>query len=449
MKKLNTSAIKQEKFQFHLNPNRICLIGNIFLVMFLIGCGGKLGTVEINDVQSAIVQAEKAISDALEVKADSLAFEQFERAETELEKSKDALKNKDGIAALGFANLAYSHARMAKYQAIQNSNNAVANANILAKDAEIGELKSNLENQNNKIKNLEKGLQALEDTERNLNNTITTLNNQKQQIDQKNRLNIDKLSKVNDELNTLKNRISRSETEVRNYGNEVKDLTRKLDAADAIAKSASQQKRSAYAEVESLKKQIREQAKNYTAKLAEAQKRNIAAEHSEYLRKQAEEAREYVRQLDSQKPARTGRTTLSTKQINSGKAALKRWENEWSRSNMKAHLAFYSPNVLINKVKTVESKENPSMLNRNQFESELNEMRKHPWQKTEEKDLFEVEQNSVIGTYRYSRLVTPALTEDDTALYQIWIREIWAHQIQNQWKIYRETWQIFDNIPKF
>lgn len=449
MKRLNTSTEKQKKFKIQLDSNKVFLTVNILLVIFLIGCGGKLGTVKITDVDSVIVLAEKAINDALEVKADSLAFEQFERAETELEKAKDSLENKDGVAALRSANLAYSHAKMAKYEAIQNSDNAATNANILAKKAEISKLKSNLQNQNNKINDLEKGLENLQDTERNLNNIITTLNNEKKEIDRKNRLNIDKLSEVNDELNTLKNRITRSETEVRNYGNEVKDLTRKLDAADTIAKSASRQKRAAYAEAESLRKQIREQAKNYTAKLAEAQKRNIAAEHSEYLRKQAEEARAYVRQLDSQKPVRTGRTSLSTQQINSGKDALKRWENEWNRSNLKAHLAFYAPNVTINKVVTVESKENPSVLNRTQFEADLNDISKHPWQKTQVKDIFEVEQSSVIGTYRYSRLVTPAQTEDDTALYQIWIREIWAHQVQNEWKIYRETWQIFDNIPKF
>ena len=227
----NTSAVKQEKFQFSLNSNRIFLIGSILLVIFLIGCGGKLGTVKIDDVQSVIAQAEKAINDAREVKSDSLAFEQFERAETELEKAKDALKNEDGVVALKSANLAYSYAKMAKYEAIQNSNNAVTNANILAKEAKIGELERNLENQNSKIIDLERGLQRLEDTERNLNNTITTLNNEKQEIVRKNRINIDKLSEVNEELNTLKNRITRSETEVRNYGNEVKDLTRKLDAS--------------------------------------------------------------------------------------------------------------------------------------------------------------------------------------------------------------------------
>ncbi len=235
MNRSNTSDVKQQKFDFYLNFNRMFLLGSILLMIFLIGCGGKLGTVKIDEVQSVILQAEKAINDAREVKADSLAFEQFERAETELEKAKEALENKDGVVAIRSANLAYSHARMAKYEAIQNSNNAVTNANILAKEAEIGELKSNLQNQNNKINNLEKGLQELQNTERNLNNIITTLNSEKLEIDRKNRLNIDKLSEVNEELNTLKNRITRSETEVQNYGNKVKDLTRKLDAADSIA----------------------------------------------------------------------------------------------------------------------------------------------------------------------------------------------------------------------
>ena len=449
MDRSNTPDTKQQKFDFLLNSYKIFLSGSILVMIFLIGCGGKFGTVKIDDVQSVILKAENALDDARDVNADSLAFEQFERAETELETAKKAVEDKDGVLAIRSANLAYSHARMAKFEAIQNSNNAVTNADILAKEAEIGKLKSNLQKQNNKINDLEKVLQEIQDSESKLSNIISTLNNEKLEIDRKNRLNIDRLTAVNGELDTLKKRITRSESEVKNYGNEVKDLTRKLEAADTIAKSASRQKRAAYAEAESLKKQIREQAKNYTAKLADAQKRNIAAEHAEYLKKQAEEARAYVRQLDSQKPVRTGRTTLSTQQINSGKAALKRWENEWTRSNLNAHLTFYAPNLIINKIVTIESKENPTILNRTQFESELNEFRKYPWQKTQEKDIFEVEQNSVIGTYRYSRLVTPAQTEDDTALYQIWIREIWAHQVQNEWKIYRETWQIFDNIPKF
>jgi ketosteroid isomerase-like protein len=72
-------------------------------------------------------------------------------------------------------------------------------------------------------------------------------------------------------------------------------------------------------------------------------------------------------------------------------------------------------------------------------------MNAEPWKKTAE--LTEVELESVIGTYRYLRLVSAAETEDDTALYHMWIREIWVHQVQGKWKINRETWQIYENIP--
>ena len=89
---------------------------------------------------------------------------------------------------------------------------------------------------------------------------------------------------------------------------------------------------------------------------------------------------------------------------------------------------------------------NATALNKTQFEAKLREMNKLAWTKSDA--LSEVEQESVIGTYRFSRLVSPAENEDDTALYELWIREVWAHQVAGKWKIYRETWQVYENIPK-
>ena len=137
----------------------------------------------------------------------------------------------------------------------------------------------------------------------------------------------------------------------------MKELTRKLEVADTMAKSASKQKRAAVAETESLRKQLREQAKIYTNLLEKAKKQSIVAEHQEYLRKTAEQARAYEKQLHSDEPKRTGRTSLSTQQINAGKAALNKWEKAWNSKNVNAHLAFYSPNIAVNKIVTRESKE--------------------------------------------------------------------------------------------
>lgn len=420
--------------------------GCLIFVLLLVGCGAKLGTIQVEDVNTLIQQADKAINSALEVNAQTLAFEEFEKAETELEKAKDALSKDKGLEALKYANFAIAHAQIAKQEALQNTINAETNASILAKDAELVQQRKNISDQNTKISNLKNGLQQHQDTEKGLNRRITTLENENREMNNKNRIHINEVTELNKSLKSLQARITRLETDVRNYGNQAKDMKRKLDAADSIAKSESRQKRAAIAEAESLKRQMREQAKNYSAKLAEVQKRNVATEHAEFLRKQAEEARAYVRQLDSNKPVRTGRTSLSTQQINAGKSVLRSWDRAWNSNNIQAHLDFYIPNVTVNKISVIESKENQTAINRTQFESDLRQMMTQAWQKTEEST--EVEQESVIGTYRLSRLVTPAETEDDTALYQLWIREIWVHQVQGKWKIYRETWQVYDNIPK-
>lgn len=434
------------ELKFKLKYYFTCFSGCLISVLLLVGCGAKLGTIQVEDVNSLIQQADKAINSALEVNAQSLAFEEFEKAETELEKAKEALDKDKGLEALKYANLAITHAQIAKQKALQNTINAETNASILAKDAELVQQQKNINSQNTKIRNLESGLQQHQDTEKERNRRITSLENENREMNNKNRLHLIEVTNLNKSLKSIQTRITRLETELKNYGKQVKDLTRKLDVADSIAKSESRQKRAAIAEAESYKRQMLEQAKNYSAKLAEAQKGNVVAEHQEFLRKQAEKAHAYTRKLDSNKPVRTGRTTLSTQQINAGKSVLRSWDRAWSGTNLKAHLDFYIPNVTINKIAVIESKENQITINRIQFESDLRQMMTQAWQKTEEST--EVEQESVIGTYRLSRLVTPAETEDDTALYQLWIREIWAHQVQGKWKIYRETWQIYDNIPK-
>ena len=422
-------------------------VGFCIFLIFLVGCGGKLGTIEVQEVDTLISQAEKAIDSAREVNASSLAFEEFEKAETELEKAKEALTEKNGVDALKHANMAITHAKIAKREALQNTMNAEANANILAKDAVIVELRKKIATEETKITNLQDGIQQLRETEANLNQTIKTLEGEIRENSKNKRVNEQKVAELNTNLKSIQDRVIRAEDEVKNYGRQLGELSRKLEAAETMAKSESRQKRAAVAEAESLRKQMREQAKIYTAKLAEANKRNIAAEHAEYLKQKKSEARAFADQLPSNsKPPRTGRTSLSTQQINAGKAAMKKWENAWSSKNLNAHFAFYTPNATVNKIVVQESKENQTVINKKQMESLLQEMNTQPWKKTEE--LSEVEQDSVIGIYMLSRLVSPAETEDDTALYEIWKREVWAHQVQGQWKIYRETWQIYKNIPK-
>ncbi len=426
--------------------NRVFLSCLLIVPLFFSACSGKLGTIQQDDVDAQLLHAEQAIKLARDVNAPSLAFEEFEQAETYLDKAREALEENNGIDALRFATQAITHAKIAQRKAVQNTMSAELNATILEKDALIVELRRDNNTKKTEITGLENGVQQLRETEKDHLQTIRTLENEKQELSDSRNVKEQKLAELNESLKSLQARVARSEGDVHNYGLQVKELSRKLEVAETMAKSSSKQKRAAVAEAESLRKKLREQAKIYTDMLEKAKKQSIAAEHQEYLRKTAEQARAYEKQLHSNEPKRTGRTSLSTQQINAGKTALNKWEKAWNSKNVNAHFAFYSPNIAVNKIVTRESKENPSTINRSEFEAALREINAQSWQKTE--SFSEVEQESVIGTYKLSRLVAPAETEDDTALYDIWIREVWVHQVQGAWKIYRETWQIYENVPK-
>lgn len=441
-----TISRSSETKRIYQSNNKFLLFFFLVLPLYLVACGGKLGTIQMDDVGTLLSLADNALNDAREVNAHSLAFETYEQAETELDKAKDALSNKIGVDAIKYANNAITYAKMAKRIAIQNTKDAEANANILSRDAQIGELKKLITTKDSKISTLEENNELLRDSESGLQNTVRNLKSEKQDLLNE-QTNLNKMvAELKVSIKSFQARVDQSELNLNNYGRDLKNLTRKVDAAESIAKTESRLKRAAIAETEAIKKQMREQAKIFTEKLAVANKRNIPAEHNEYVKRQAEKARAFATQLPSNKTPRTRRTSLSTTQINAGKNVLSNWAKTWKSKNMDSHLAFYSPSVTANHIIIRESKENATTLNKTQIENKLREMNKLEWTKSDE--LTEVEQDSVIGTYRFSRLVAPAETEDDTALFELWIREVWAHQVQGKWKIYRETWQVYENIPK-
>ena len=446
MKKKMTTLQNYRKLIKHQAGNVIQIFCLLCPLLLIVSCGGKLGAINLQDIDPLLSQAEAALSSAREVNAQSLAFETYEQAETELEKAKDAKRNKMGVDAIKYANNAITYAKLASRIAIQNTKDVEANANILTKDAQIGELKKQLMAKDTKIGSLENDIELLQDSESGLKATISNLESDKQDLIDKQKTHNEKVAELNASIDSFQARITQSESNVKNYGVELEKLSRKVDAAETIAKTESRLKRAAVAETEAIKKQMREQAKIFTQKLTESNKQNIAVEHQEFVRRQAEKARAFATQLPSAKTPRTGRTSLSTAQINAGKAALNNWEKTWKSKNMDAHIAFYAPDVTTKHIVVRESKENATTLNRTQFEAKLREMNKHAWTKSD--TLSEVERESVIGTYRFSRLISPAEDEDDTALYELWIREVWTHQVAGKWKIYRETWQVYENIPK-
>ena len=437
--------VLQRKYNFALR--RILMVAMLLVSLVLAGCGGQLGNIEPSVVDTAIADAEAAIAAARDVDAASLAPDAFQAATSNLAAAKTALTEKKGNDALRLAYQATADARLAHRHAINVNKNSKLNATILQKEAGVAELRQKLSTQEAEFARVESEMQTARGAEDQLNRKIRDLEKKNRELNITREDYGKQVAELFETLEEMQTRGKRAEVEIRNYGKEISALRRKIDIADKMVKEEGYQKRSAIAEAESLRKQIREQAEIYTQKLAEVGQQGVAAKHAEFLKQQAQASRSYVDSKPPLSPAKTGRTSLSTAQIAAGKAALSNWDAAWQSKNLNVHLAHYDHNIVVDKVVIHESKEDRSKIDRQQLESDLRQMSEHAWRNV--KTDTEVESESIINVQQMSRLVAPAADENATALYNIWIREVWMHQVGNDWKIHHEIWKIFENVPDF
>ena len=432
---------------YNLALGRIWMIGLLLAFFAFAGCGGQLGKIEPAIVETAIADATAAITVAQDVDASVLAPDAFQAAKSNLAAAKTALAEKKGNEALRLAYQATTDARLAHRHAVNVTKNSELNAAIFQKEASAEELRRKLSHKEREVARIQSEMANVRSAEEQLKREISGLRQQNRELSNT-QANYGK--QVKDLLKTLEDiqaRGKQAETEIRNYGKEVSALRRKLDLADKIVKEEGYQKRAAIAEADVLRKQMREQAEIYTKKLAAAGQQGVAEKHAEFTKRQAQQSRAYEASKPVLSPPKTGRTSLSTEQIAAGKAAYNTWEGAWYSKNLNGHLAYYEPNIVADKVIIRESKEERVKIDKQQIEADLRQMNAHTWTKV--KTDLEVESESIIGIQQMSRLVVPAADENATALYNIWIREVWMHPVGNNWKIHHEIWKIFENVPNF
>ena len=429
----------------NLTLDRTLIIWLFLISLAFAGCGGQLGKIEPPVVDIAIAEAEAAITAAQDADAASLAPEAFGAAHANLEAAKQALTEKKGSDALRLAYQANADAKLAHRHAINVAKNSELNATILNKETNVKELSQKLKTAEEKVSQKQSEVRDARHASERLQQQLQKLQRENSELANTRAAFGKQISDLSKTLEDTQVRARRAEEEIRNYGTELSQLRRKLEVADKIAKEEGYQKRAAIAEAESVRKQMREQAEIYTQKLAQASQQDVAVKHAESTAKQAEASRAYEASQPALSPPKTGRTSLSTRQIAAGKAALNNWEGAWQNENLNTHLAYYDLNIVADKVVILESKENRSKIDRKQLESDLRQMRAHTWMKA--RFDTEVESESVIGILQLSRLVHPAADENDTALYDVWIREVWMHQVGDSWKIHHEIWKIFERVP--
>ncbi|MCG9132431.1 DUF4398 domain-containing protein, partial [Candidatus Poribacteria bacterium] len=208
-----------QKYNFALR--RILMIGLLLVPFAFAGCGGKLGKIEAPVVDTAIADAEAAITAAKEADAPSLAPDAFEAAKSNLEAAKTALEEKRGNDALQHAYQAIADAKLARKNAINITTNSELNAAILEKEAKAEALRNKLSDKESALKRAESEMQTIRGGEAELKQKVRDLQKQNRELNITRENYSNQVAELLKTVEEMQARGQRVETEIQSYGKEI------------------------------------------------------------------------------------------------------------------------------------------------------------------------------------------------------------------------------------
>ena len=208
-----------------------------------------------------------------------------------------------------------------------------------------------------------------------------------------------------------------------------------------------------------LARRISEQAKNKAIVQGEKyskqieylnQGRNVLKDHDLLLDQKIREARAFVENRQVASPIkRTGATSLNQNQIFSAQRTLELWNQDWWNKRIEAHLGYYSPEIQVEQTIIQTNGEKYSSLNHQQMQDIIRQMANNTWtqQASIEKPKIVAEGDNLIANYRLHK--PSGYGQTQPILYDIWEREVWIEEENEQWYIQKEIWRIYKDVPKY
>ena len=418
-------------------------IGLIGLSLFFVACGG-LGKIQSENIDQAIADATQAIESARLANAEMLAPDTLKQAEDALATTRQAVEEKKGLDALRFSYDAKMYARAAEQEAIYSSQEQSKNAIVTRKEAAILELQTSLRKMEEELEKARTEMQQLDakssQQQVELERKLRDSERERQQSLQSYRAAEAELGQLQDNLNATQAQYQRVQDQTEAYERQLYQLRRELALAQSMADEARK-------EATEAKSKARTQAKSYTTQIEQNTVKQSAAEREKMLAQKAQAARDYVQQREKLEPMPSGVTSLTDAQIAQGRAAIDDWEIAWASKDTTQHLGEYAQYATVTSISIEANTEKRSELNRTQMAEALRKMIHEEWVKTDAR--FETDGESVVATYLFSRLSRNAKNEGQPALYDVWTRQTWVNQVGNGWKISREIWRIYRDVPKY
>ena len=413
-----------------------------FFPLFIIGCGGSIGKINIEHVNAITARSEIAIDQARLANAESLSKDLFQKAETALDLSGKAKESKQGLDAIRLAYDAQNYAQSAEKAAIYKSQEASLNAVIQRKETEILRQQSMFDTVNQELEDSRLEIQEIEDDKKQL----------KWEFDNSSEIAAQNLSRARDdckkdriELSILQEQFDEKTAEwqqalhqIDEYETQIYKFRRQLAMAESVTdeakKTASQARTKAVL-----------QGQSYSQKIDNLKQEKMVQDHTAMLEEKARQARQYVQRQKAWNNSKTGKSSLDSQKQSAGKSAITDWYLAWVDKNMTRHLQNYTADTVAEKILIRSNGEKRDFINRGNLATEIKNMTLKNWKLSD--SAFQAERDSMIGTYRFNKVSNRS---SQPVTYDVWEREVWMRgNDRNQWEVHREIWRIYEEVPRY
>ncbi|MBM3238460.1 DUF4398 domain-containing protein [Candidatus Poribacteria bacterium] len=434
-----------KKYQLHSNnqierpafPSAVILSLSIAFVAFLLSsCGGGLGKIRVEDVDTLITDAQIAIQAASFTSAAKYEPTTLNHAQSLLNDAKKAKEEKKGVEALRLAQAAKFEAELAVSRS-QQQEAIEAEIKTLQqeKQTELDALRNNLqvtELESTKmtlaVQQLESRLEQLEADKRDL---VMQLSEQ-QNADWKAKQAENRVAELEQQLKEIQAQLRSALLKQKEAEKLAQEFSNKLskELAAARAEVAEAQKKEKAAQVKSSTR-----AKDYTAKIDELEREKTREVALAEARKRAAEIQAKTAQAGAE-------SVINSDEI---KPVVTNWQNAWKSKNFDEHLSFYTTDAIVEKIFIRDNKEkSKSQFNAQQLRTEFSrEFNPNEWEFTS----YNITQAPI--TYQFTRPSKVTQSKQSVKLYDQWLRELWFRKDNSAWKISRETWKIYEGVPSF
>ncbi len=391
------------------------------------GCSAGLGTVYPSQVQDAIHVAELSVGRARARDLSLAAQAALAAAEVKLAEAKQALADEDGLAA----HAAAQQARVQAESAVSLDAQSDAYQQLIRDEAErhdanasaLASARTEAENTRRAAETIQRELKALRDQLAGFRTSANDVVGQKQAAERRTRELGRDLSASRQSIRRMTELLEDAQADQIATQRQVASLAEKVQGAAVSMDEARRREREAEAE----KQRARELAQAYTQSIQTAGRESA---RDQALAKARADARPAV-------------PTISPDTVRRAGSTLKGWKDAWAGKDIARHLTYYLTGAEGERITIRGGQETRTRLTHTQLLSAIRASDPAGWDERVKRTTTYAVGSNVVAEIPYQRRV------GSSALYEFWIRKAFWDRRGSDWRIVREEWRYYDEVPQF